>query len=220
MAQTSQAADRDLLDIIFGPATNGQTYLNLLYLLLAFPLGIAYFVFLTIGLSLGGGLLIIFVGVPILIGVLFACLGLGAFERLMARSMLHLTIPPPPHVAPGPGLWSKLKALFGDATTWKSLFYLMLKFPFGVAAFVVLVTAFSLSGALILAPLTYSTFRMDFGLWQVDTKDEAAIWCLIGVVLLLVSFHLVNGLAFVWGRFAQIMLGPDPPAGPVSSIPL
>ncbi len=212
MAQTSQAADRDLLDIIFGPATNGQTYLNLLYLLLAFPLGIAYFVFLTFGLSLGGGLLIIFVGVPILIGVLFACLGLGAFERLMARSMLHLSIPSPPHLAPAPGLWRKLKALFGDATTWKSLFYLMLKFPFGVAAFVVLVTAFSLSGALILAPLTYSTFRMDFGLWQVDTKDEATIWCLIGVVLLLVSFHLVNGLAFVWGRFAQIMLGPDPPA--------
>lgn len=220
MAQTSQAVDRDLLDIIFGPATNRQTYLNLLYLLLAFPLGIAYFVFLIFGLSLGGGLLIIFVGVPILIGVLFACLGLGSFERLMARSMLHLSIPPPPHVAPGPGLWPKLKALFGDATTWKSLFYLILKFPFGVAAFVVLVTAFSLSGALILAPLTYSTFRMDFGLWQVDTKDEATIWCLIGVVLLLVSFHLVNGLAFVWGRFAQIMLGPDPPAGQASTIPL
>jgi hypothetical protein len=61
---------------------------------------------------------------------------------------------------------------------------------------------------------------MDFGLWQVDTKDEATIWCLIGVVLLLVSFHLVNGLAFVWGRFAQIMLGPDPPAGQASTIPL
>jgi hypothetical protein len=213
MTQTAQAADRDLLDIIFGPATDAQTYLNLLYLLLAFPLGIAYFVFLVTGLSLGAGLLVIFVGIPILIGVLFACLGLGAFERLMAGSMLHLSIPSPPRPASGPGLWEKFKAVFGDVTTWKSFLYLMLKFPFGVATFVVLVTAFSLSGALILAPLTYSTFRMDFALWQVDTKDEATIWCLIGVVLLLVSFHLVNGLAFVWGRFAKMMLGPDSPSG-------
>jgi len=213
MTQTAAAADRDLLDIIFGPATDAQTYLNLLYLLLSFPLGIAYFVFLITGLSLGAGLLVIFVGVPILIGVLFACQGLGAFERLMARSMLHLSIPSPPAPVSGPGLWPKLKALFGDATTWKSFFYLLLKFPFGIAAFVVLVTAFSVSLALILAPLTYGTLSMDFGLWRVDSKDEATIWCLIGVVLLLVSFHLVNGLAFVWGRFAQMMLGPDSAAG-------
>jgi len=213
MTQTAAAVDRDLLFFIFAATTERQTYLNLLYLLLAFPLGIAYFVFLITGLSLGAGLLVIFVGVPILIGVLFACLGLGAFERRMARSMLHLSIPSPPTLASGPGLWAKLKALFGDAATWKSFFYLLLKFPFGVAVFVVLVTAFSMSLALILAPLTYSTFSMDFGLWRVDSKDEATIWCLIGVVLLLVSFHLVNGLAFVWGRFAQIMLGPDHAAG-------
>lgn len=213
MTQTSPAVERDLLDIIFGPATSGQTYLNLAYLLLAFPLGIAYFVFLVTGLSLAAGLLIIFVGVPILIGVFLACLGLGAFERVMARSMLHVSILPPPRPPRGPGLFAKLKALFGDPITWKSLLYLFLKFPFGIAVFVVLVTAFSVSLALIAAPLTYHTMRMDFGLWQVDTRDEATVWCLIGVVLLLVSFHLVNGLAFLWGRFAQIMLGPDLPAG-------
>lgn len=213
MTQTAAATDRDLLDIIFGPATEAQTYLNLLYLLLSFPLGIAYFVFLICGLSVGAGLVVIFVGVPILIGVLFACLGLGAFERLLARSMLHLSIPSPPALASGPGLWAKLKARFGDPATWKSFFYLMLKFPFGIAVFVVLVTAFSVSLALILAPLTFGTLSLDFGLWRVDSKGEATIWCLIGVVLLLASFHLVNALAFVWGRFAQIMLGPDHAAG-------
>jgi len=61
--------------------------------------------------------------------------------------------------------------------------------------------------------LTYSTLTIDFCFWQVRSKDDAAICCLIGVVLLLVSFHLVNGLAFIWGRFAQMMLGPDPPVG-------
>ncbi len=213
MSQTATAADRDLLDIIFGPATDAQTYRNLFYLLLSFPLGIAYFVFLITGISLGTGLLVVFIGVPILIGMLFACQGLGAFERGTARSLLRLGIPSPSPRASEPGLWPKLKALLGDTTTWKSFFYLLLKFPFGIAAFVVLVTAFSTSMALILAPLTYGTLSLDFGLWRVDSKDEATIWCLIGVVLLLASFHLVNGLAFVWGRFAQMMLGPDHAAG-------
>jgi hypothetical protein len=159
------------------------------------------------------GLLVACRGLLIVCGWRGSGLGPGAFEMRMARSMLHLSIPSPPRLASGPGLWTKLKALFGDATTWKSFFYLLLKFPFGVAAFVVLVTAFSTSLALILAPLTYGIISLDFGLWRVDSKDEATIWCLIGVVLLLVSFHLVNGLAFVWGRFAQIMLGPDSAAG-------
>ena len=213
MTETSQAAEVDLLDLIIGPATQAQTYLNLLYLLLAFPLGIAYFVFLIFGLSVGMGLLIVFIGIPILIAVFFACRGLGTFERGMARSMLHLSIGSPSAPASGPGLLAKFKALFSSAATWKSMVYLMLKFPFGIATFVVLVTAFSTSVGLILAPLTYRIAPINFGLWQVDTKNEAAVWCLIGVTLLLVSFHLVNGLAFLWGRFAKIMLGPDAPAG-------
>jgi hypothetical protein len=213
MMETSQAAERDLLDVIFGPLTDGQTYLNLLYLLLGFPLGIAYFVFLVTGLSVGAGLVITFIGIPILIGVLMACLGLGAFERLLARTMLRLDLPSPPTRPSVPGLLGKLKALFGDTATWKSLLYLVLKFPFGIAAFVVLVTSFSVSIALTLAPLIYRTVPLDFGLWQVDTKDEATVWCMVGAVLLVLCFHLVNGLAFLWGRFAQIMLGPEPPAG-------
>jgi len=211
MTPTSQAVDRDLLDILFGPATDAQTYFRLLYLLLGFPLGIAYFVFLTVGLSLGAGLLITFVGVPILIGVFFACLGLGAFERSMAQAMLHLSIPAPPKPPPATGFLEKLKSVFTNPATWKSLLYLLLKFPFGIAAFVVLVTAFSMSVALILAPLTYNTLTMDFGFCQITSKDEATVCCLVGVVLLLVAFHLVNGLAFVWGRFAQMMLGPEQP---------
>jgi hypothetical protein len=213
MIQTSQAVDRDLLDLLFGPATDAQTYLRLLYLLLGFPLGIAYFVFVITGLSLAAGLLIIFVGIPILMGVSLACAGLGAFERSLAQWMLRVTIPAPPHPAQAPGILPKLKALFGSPATWKGLFYLLVKFPFGIAAFVVLVTAFSLSLGLISAPLTYSALTIDFGFWQVHSKDDAVVCCLIGVVLLMISFHLVNGLAYVWGRFAQIMLGPDPPAG-------
>src|SRR5438270_6882229 len=187
MTQTADSADRDIFDLIFGPPTSSQTYLNLLYLLMAFPLGIAYFVFLVAGLSVGAGLLVIFIGVPILIGVLLACLGLGALERGMARTMLHVAIPSPLRLPSGPGIWGKFKALFGDTTTWKSFFYLLLKFPFGVASFVTLITTFSVSGAFILAPLTYQITRIDLGWWRVENKDDATFCCLLGLVMLVVS---------------------------------
>jgi hypothetical protein len=209
MTETSQAAERDLLEIIFGPATDGQTYLNLLYLLLGFPLGIAYFVFLMAGLSIGVSLLIIFIGIPILIGVLEITRGLGAMERLLARGLLDVRIPAPPARPSTPGLLGKLKSLFSDAVTWKSLAYLGLKFPFGIATFAVLVSSFAVSIALILAPWLYQTMSMDVCLWRIETKDEAAVACMIGVILLMLCFQLVNGLAFLWGRFAQMMLGPD-----------
>lgn len=213
MTETSQAAERDLLEIIFGPATDGQTYLNLLYLLLGFPLSLAYFVFLVAGLSIGVSLLIIFIGIPILIVVLEIGRGLGSLERLLARAMLDLSIPAPPLRPATPGLINKLKSLFSDPVTWKSLAYLGLKFPFAIATFAVLVSSFAVSIALVLAPWLYQTVPMDICLWRIETKDQAAICSMIGVVLLMLCFHLVNGLAFLWGRFAQMMLGPDPPVG-------
>jgi len=211
MTQTAAAADRDLLDILFGPATRTQTYLNVLYHLLAFPLGIAYFVFLITGVSLGAGLLILLIGFPILYVVLAVCRALGALERWMARSVLNVRVPTPLPPPAGSGLWQAFKAVIVDVQTWKTFCYLLLKFPFGILSFVVVVTALTTSVALILAPLTYGVTTIDFGAWQVDSKDEAAVWCLVGFVLLILSMHLMNWLARIWGRFAQIMLGPDDP---------
>ena len=48
----------------FGVIAEPQSYINILYLLLAFPLGIAYFVFLVTGISVGAGLIIIWVVFP------------------------------------------------------------------------------------------------------------------------------------------------------------
>jgi ABC-type transport system involved in cytochrome bd biosynthesis fused ATPase/permease subunit len=74
----------DTVKQFFGVAARGQTYLNIIYLLLSFPPGTAYFVFLVTGLLLGISLLIIWVGIPILLFMLAAWWGLVAFERQLA----------------------------------------------------------------------------------------------------------------------------------------
>ena len=51
----------------FGVMTWRQSYLNIVYLILGFPLGLAYFVFYVTGGALGIGLLIVTVGAAILL---------------------------------------------------------------------------------------------------------------------------------------------------------
>jgi len=58
--------------VFFDVIVKPKTWRSVGYLLLAFPLGIFYFVFLVTGLSLGFGLFITLLGIPILVGVLAA----------------------------------------------------------------------------------------------------------------------------------------------------
>ncbi len=117
----------------FGVVVKEQSYLNLIYLLLAFPLGLFYFVFLVTGLSLGFGLLIIWIGIPILLLMLVAWWGLTAFERQLAILLLHVDISPMSlESAKGQGIWERLKAHLSNPITWKGLVYLFAKFPLGI----------------------------------------------------------------------------------------
>ena len=56
-----------------------QTYLNLIYLLLAFPLGLSYFLFFVIGFSVGIPLSIFVFGLFILAAMFCCQLGINSF---------------------------------------------------------------------------------------------------------------------------------------------
>jgi hypothetical protein len=212
----------------FGTAIQGQTYLNMLYLLLAFPLGLFYFIFLITGLSLGIALTIVWVGLFLLLLVFGVWYALLVLERQMAITLLHQDIPPMTRESStGKTALQQLKAALSNPVTWKGLVYLFAKFPLGILSFVVLVTFLSLSFSLLAAPLYYQWVQpqltMDLGNnilwgsnWVIDTLPEALAACLAGVFMLFVSMHLFNGLAWVSGKFARVMLGsfPGPSAAP------
>ena len=106
----------------FGVVAQEETYLNLIYLLLAFPLGTVYFTFLVTGLSLGIGLLIVWIGVPILLAVLAASWGVAIFERMLAISLLQEDVPPMSREEEvGKSAWERLKAHLANRVTWSSL---------------------------------------------------------------------------------------------------
>lgn len=37
--------------------------------------------------------------------------------------------------------------------------------------------------------------------------SEASLLCLVGILLVFASLHILNGLAWISGKFARIMLG-------------
>ena len=192
----------------FRVALDRQTYLNILYLLLAFPLGLAYFIILVTGLSLGFSLAILWVGLLILALMVIAWWIMAAVERQLAIWLLREQIPPMASPKPaGPEFWARCKSHLTNPVTWKSLVYLFVKFPLGILSFVVVVTCLSLSAGLIAAPWLYPYGHIELGARIIDTPSEAWFAAAVGVVVAVLSMHLMNGLAFVSGRLARLMLG-------------
>lgn len=192
-----------------------RTYANLLYLALAFPLGLAYFIFLTVGLLLGFGLTIIWIGLPILALVFAGSWGMSALERQLAIHLLGAEVPPmnrPPAAVPEPaGFWQTIGEFLANPVTWKGMAFLLLKFPLGLLSFVGMVTLLSASGALITAPVLYpfEEITIDLFFWSPDSFAGYLLCGAIGVVLLLVSLNLLNGLAFLWKQLAEVLLGSE-----------
>jgi hypothetical protein len=187
----------------FGVVGHSQSYLNLLYLLLSFPLGIFYFVFLVTGLSLGFGLAIIGIGLIILLFMLAAMRGFAAMERQLGIWLLDARIPPAP---PGPELLrhplQALKKYVIDPYTWRSFAYLLIKFPFAIAVFVITVFLTSLSAALLFAPLFYRYAPLHILAWRISSAQEALLCAAVGLILSVCTLHVVNLLAAGWRAFA------------------
>jgi hypothetical protein len=199
----------DIVKQFFGVAAREGTYLNIIYLLLAFPLGTAYFIFLVTGLLLGLSLPF-WVGIPILLLMLAAWWGLVLFERQLAIWLLQIDIPPiSRETTSGQSVWIQLKAHLSNPLTWKGLVYLFARFPLGILSLVVAIPLIALTVGLVFAPLTYTNpeSQMYIFSWQIDTLNEAVICSIVGFGVGLISMHVMNGLAFVSGRFTSLMLG-------------
>ncbi|HEY7358427.1 MAG TPA: sensor domain-containing protein, partial [Ktedonobacterales bacterium] len=140
----------------FEVARQKQTYLNLLYLLGAFPLGLTYFILLVVGLSLGFSLLIIWVGIPILLATIIMWQGFASVERFLVRNWLRVPVPylKDPRLA-GMSWTKQFTARLRSPVTWTSLVYLFIEFPFGILAFTLVVTLLSASISLVFGWLAY-----------------------------------------------------------------
>jgi len=205
----------------FGVVARPQTWLGILFQWLSFPLGLFYFVFLTTGLSLGIGLVVIWVGVPILLVVAGAWWLFGAFERVQARYLLGAEVPPAPREwEKAEGVWAKLKAHFGSGATWKDLLYLLAKLAFGIVSFTLLVTALSMVFWFMAIPVVaILDVPIVNGTW-VPPLWFSVISVPLGILVFFVSLHVLNAWSWVCARWAEAMFrGSQPPLPPATTAP-
>ncbi len=211
----------------FGVVTRPRTWTSLLFNMLAFPLGLFYFVFFITGLSIGLGLVIIWVGIPILLVVVGAWWLFAAFERLQAEYLLGADVADSPRPWEGvEGIWGKIKAHFGSASTWKDLLYLLAKLLFGSISFAVLVTLGALEAWLIALPIGHIA-NVHVISWGNGSGWTPPLWVAIvavpcAILWVFVSLHVVNGWSWVCARWAELLLRgrPATPAPLVQPAPL
>lgn len=210
----------------FDIITDKQAYLSFTYLMLSFPLGIFYFIFIATGFSLGIGLTPIFIGIPILYAFMILIKCMMKFERKMAALFLGVNIRE--NICRREkrvGILVKFKDELFDIELWKALIYMIFKFFFGIIIFCLCISLISLSLGLIAAPIVYKIFEysiaMDGGMLYIDgiyyngllelfgvsatQKQEMLIFMILGAFIGIGSLHLFNKIAYFMGGLLRAM---------------
>jgi hypothetical protein len=113
------------------------TYRRTLHLLADLPIGLVTSTVLTTLLSVSAGLAITLIGIPLLVGTLYAARPLGTMERARARTLLGVDTPAPRPARPG---W---RGRLADAVGWRTLAYGLLLGPVGVLTATLTLTGWS-----------------------------------------------------------------------------
>ncbi|GGX62331.1 sensor histidine kinase [Streptomyces minutiscleroticus] len=201
----------------------GRSWREFGYVLLSLPVSIVMFTFAVTMFSLGAGLLVTFLGVPVLAAALAGCRGLGALERARARGLLGLEVAPPePPRRRGRGALSWIGALLKSGASWRHLLYAVLHFPWAVFAFSVAVTFWTAGWAMLTYPLWCWVFPMYTGqdglqlygdethAVYLDNAFEVTTTALVGLLFTLVTPWIVRALTTVDRLLVHGLLGPSP----------
>ena len=184
------------------------------YNLLRFPLGIAAFVAVVTGLSLGAGLLVIWVGVAVLAVALLVARGFASVERAMLPTVLSHAVPAPVYLRADGSRVRRMTTPLRDPQTWLDALHGIVAFPFAILGFVVTVTCWS--G--VLGGLTY--WAWDWALprdrGHSDLPDllgfgdtatmRITFYTVGGVVFALILPFAVRGTALLQARLSRVLL--------------
>jgi signal transduction histidine kinase len=196
---------------IFMDVLHWRTYARLLYLLLGFPVGLFYFIALLLGFSLGLGLSVVVIGIPVLLLTIASVNDFASIERRLARALVGVDIAEPEEILPE-GMLAQARLTISKAIFWKALTFLSLKWIISTLCFVVVIVFWSVSFALLAAPL-YPAIRLEFALEFPNLQDNLQLTLLqslalsaAGFGLILISARVTNALAQVTAQVARFML--------------
>ncbi|MFD8365664.1 sensor histidine kinase [Streptomyces hygroscopicus] len=203
-----------------------RVWREFLYVVTSLPMAVLTFAYAVVTMTLGVGLLITFLGVPVLGAALAGCRALGVVERARARALLGLAVAEPEPVLAGAGRRGPVAwvgALLRSGTSWRHVIYALIHLPWAVFSFVFAVV-FTVSGW---GFATYPLWRwviprylhepgleifVDDGRrlhFYLDTPFETVATCAVGVLLLVLTPWVMRALTSVDRLMVAGLLGPS-----------
>jgi hypothetical protein len=177
-----------------------QTYLNIAYILIAFPLSIVFFSLAITGFFLSLGLLVVVAGFFIFIGTLLMMQGFRWLDIQLTRVFLGCDIPIKKNEK-GEGFSAFMKTLFRSPATWKSfVHYLVIKMPLDTIIFSITISFIGITLDLLLAPALEQFWWYhddDITRWLIDFFGDVYVLPFLGIIWGMISLHVVRGLAWV-----------------------
>ncbi len=117
-------------------AYGAHTWKEIAHLLVNLPLALLGFVYVVTVLTVGVGLTVTVVGLPLLATGLLGARMLGRFERARARALLGVRIDEPSRLRRhGGGFFQRLWSALKDPVGWRSALYAFIRLPWGVVTF-------------------------------------------------------------------------------------
>lgn len=100
------------------------------YLLVGFPIALAAFVLIVTGLSVGAGLLVTVIGLPILTATIFVARGFAQLERVQVAGVLGREFPSVRYHRPAPdaGWFRRMVTPLGDPQSWLDVLHALVGF--------------------------------------------------------------------------------------------
>ena len=213
---------RHLLPAALRAPIEARSWREFGYLMLSLPISIIMFTFAVTMVSLGAGLLVTFLGVPVLAAGLAGCRGLGALERTRARGLLGLDVAAPePLRMSKRGAMAWVGAMLKSGASWRHLLYAVLHFPWAVFAFSVAISFWTYGWAMLTYPLWFWLFPVYGGqdglqLYgdqghsiYLDNPFEITVTALVGLLLTMASPWIVRALTQVDRLLVHGLLGPS-----------
>ncbi|MFD1735548.1 sensor domain-containing protein [Bacillus salitolerans] len=189
---------------------------SVIFLLFNFPISVFSFVIMVTGFSLGVGLAITLIGLPILAGTLVFAKNLVKGEMSMVTwyfGIVQVTERKKEDFSQS--FFTSIKSTLLDPTNWLYFAYCIFRLPIGILSLVIVITFLVLPLAFLLVPLYYSFIPgglmvsyVNGYMIIVDTMPEALLLTGIGVILSFISYVIITYTSYFIARFALFIGGP------------
>jgi signal transduction histidine kinase len=185
-----------------------QAACEFIYVTAAAPLGLFWLILFTVTISVGAGLSVIFVGLPILAVSMLGWRGVASLERDRAALVLGAPIPAGERPVTAPRLRGRMRQRIGDPATWRDLGYLALLCTAGLIMAVIVLAMWGAVCAALAYPFVRGT--MPDQAWFVRQGDLLTAGVVAGGVIVgALALLTTSAAAHGWAALARRLLAPD-----------